>query len=290
LKRRFFLAAATWAVLAAVAPAGARAAEPAALEICVLPYLSPKGLADTYGPLAAFMERQLGRPVRIVTTRDYGELIQRTARKEFPILVTAAHFARMAEVDTGYIPVLRPLTNYYEVVVVAKDSPLRAVGELRGKTVTVPDMTAQTTLMGRLLLRKHGLDPDRDVNLVVAGSHRNAVEAMLAGRAQAAIVSSGGFRHQPEEVKTRARVVAPLGDEAVGRKEAIPVIYAISPKVPAAEAARYAALIQKFANEDAEGKEWINKLSYQGLRPPTADEMTAIDPHVRELRGLLNRF
>jgi|GEM_PF-4573403 len=274
----------------AAATAGAMAAEkPAAgpLELCVLPYINLEGLLRAYGPLAGYLETALGRPVRVVTARDYSHLVAETARKAYPLLVTASHFARMAELDTGYVPILRPLTTFHELLIVPLASPLQRVEELAGHTVAVPDAMAQTTMMGRRQLRLHGLEPGHDVSLIVARGHLNAVHAVLNGGADAAVVSEGGFRHMKEEVRWQMRELTPNPAWEKQRIEAIPVVYLASPDLPAAERIRLTGLMARFANETPEGRGWIDQLKYEGLRPPSAEEMAANDPFVDDLRRIL---
>lgn len=270
-------------LLLAAVPAAAAPPEP--LEIGVLPYVGVDELVQAYGPLARHLERELGRPARIVTAPDYPELLARTARREYPLLVTGSHFARLAQLDSGYTPVLRPTTSYHALLLVRSASPFRRIEELRGRTIFLPDDLSQTAIMGRVLLQEHGVDDDT-ARLETAGNHKNALLALLEARADACVVSEGAFRHMREEDRRDLRELPPT---AGAPREGIPVVYVVSPLVPEAERERLVAAIARFANELPEGRAWIGKLRYGALRPVTEAELRSLDGDVRVLRRALAR-
>ena len=123
------------------------------LEIGVLPYIGLNELLQAYGPLARYLEQETGRPVRIVTARDYPDFLSRTARHEYPLLITASHFARLAQQDSGYVPLLRPLTDFHVLLLVRQDAPLRQPPDLQQARIATPGLLAQTTMLGRAALR-----------------------------------------------------------------------------------------------------------------------------------------
>lgn len=267
----------TWAQERVPAPGAAQV-----LEIGVLPYVGLSELIRAYGPLARHLEAELGRPVRIVTAQDYASFLAHTLRRDYPLVVTASHFARLAELDAGYRPVLRPLTSYRILVLVAKDASFRQPGDLRGARIAVPGRLAQTTLMGRAWLAAHGVPPD-EVRLFDTNHHKNALLALLHGDVEACIVSEGAFRHMKEEDRAGLRELPPRHPP----REAIPVIFAVSPTLPRSEQDRLTRAILRYANEHPEGRAWIHSLKYEGLRAPTADELRALDADVAELRRAL---
>ncbi|TAN51026.1 MAG: phosphate/phosphite/phosphonate ABC transporter substrate-binding protein [Rhodospirillales bacterium] len=286
--RALFLAVAFFLPLTGSAQAAQKnAPPPAILEIGVLPYLNMESLLRTYGPLAVFLEKETGKTTRIVSARDYPHLLQLTASKAYSLLVTASHFARLAQQDSGYIPLLIPLTTYHELILVKSDSPLAGLADLKGKNIAIPDPLAQTSIMGRAQLRWHGLDPDKDVTLSVAGSHTNAMLGLQNGSYDAAVVSEGGYNHMDEAAKQNVRILPVAQGFGKARPEAIPVAYVASPELPVKEREKLTTLISRFANDTAEGKAWINGLGYKGLRPPKPEEMAAQDIYVTELRRIM---
>ena len=57
----------------------ARAQAPT-LELALLPSLSTRNLFEVYRPLRDYLAREMNRPVRLVTAKDYRTLILRTRR------------------------------------------------------------------------------------------------------------------------------------------------------------------------------------------------------------------
>jgi len=52
---------------------------------------------------------------------------------------------------------------------VPADSPVKTVGDLKGKTIGVTSIGSGATLVARALIAENGFDPDKDVSIVVAG-------------------------------------------------------------------------------------------------------------------------
>ncbi|MDH4275517.1 MAG: phosphate/phosphite/phosphonate ABC transporter substrate-binding protein, partial [Gammaproteobacteria bacterium] len=100
MKGWWILAGVLWVITA-------RAAEPAMIEFGVLPVLSTRSNITLYEPLRDYLERRVGKKVVLTTAIDYRSYVARTQHREFQYLVTAPHFARLAQVGAGYRPMVR---------------------------------------------------------------------------------------------------------------------------------------------------------------------------------------
>ncbi len=129
------------------------------LELGVLPYINIEGLIKAYQPLTNHMQQALSRPVIIVSAKDYAHYLELTKKKHYDLIVTASHFARMAQLEGTYEPLFRPLTTYHEVVITKKGSPITRIDDLKGKRIAIPNLLAQTTILGRQMLKSHNIDP-----------------------------------------------------------------------------------------------------------------------------------
>ena len=66
---------------------------------------------------------------------------------------------------------------------------IRSLGQLRGKIVGISSRGGSVDLLTRLMLEKNGLNPDKDVVLLVVGTPEEMMIALRAGRISAALLS-----------------------------------------------------------------------------------------------------
>jgi NitT/TauT family transport system substrate-binding protein len=64
--------------------------------------------------------------------------------------------------------------------------------DLRGKAVGITGRGGITRRATELVLKRHGIDPDHDVNLVVTGSLANSTTSLISGAVAAAVLSPPG--------------------------------------------------------------------------------------------------
>jgi phosphonate transport system substrate-binding protein len=149
---------------------------------------------DRAAPLSRYLEKALGRPVRLAEEGSYAATLAalREGRIDAAMLGEAA--SRRGEAEGGIEPLLAPLgadeqpPTYQSVVVTRIDSGIRDLTGLRGATVgLVDEQSTSGYLVPRAMLREAGLDPERDLEIRLFGGHRAVVEAVIAG----AVVAGG---------------------------------------------------------------------------------------------------
>lgn len=252
----------------------------APLEVGVFPYLSTRAILGVYHPLQQYLEAQLQRPVIIVTAPDMRTFVERTQAGAYPFVVTAPHFARLAQQDAGYRPLLRAKRDLVGVVLVADGSAIRRLADLRGKTVATPDSLAIITQLGLGLLEEQGLVPGRDVTMEEMPSHNSAVLAVKQGAVAAAIVSATAFMQMTSEQKAGVRVL--------GQTAQVPHVMLLARRdMPARDVDRFVHLVQAFVETTPAGGKFIDSLGYLGLRAPTEAELRSLDVYLDGLRAAL---
>jgi phosphonate transport system substrate-binding protein len=258
----------------------ARAA-PSSLEIGVFPYLSTRTVLTIHQPLRQYLEKAYGRPVQLYTAPDFKTFVERTQRGDYDIVVTAPHFARLAQTGAGYTPLAMYTRELRGLVVVAKESPYKDIGELRGKTVAIPNRLAIVTSMSLQLLHDRGLEPGSDFKLLAAASHNSGVLSVQRGESQAAIVSVTALQQMPDELKDSMRVLATT--------DQVPhVMYLAHPRLGAAETERIRTALLHFA-ESPEGRAFLQANGFEGIRPVDDADLKRMDPYVKELRQMLGQ-
>ena len=260
----------------AAGPSPVRAEEETPLTIGIFPYLSTRTLLAVWQPLQRYLENRLGRRVVVVTAPDMRSFVERTLSGTYPLVVTAPHFARLAQREAGYRPLLRAEPDLVGVFLVAEDSPARSLADLRGKILATPDSLALITRLALETLRSQNLEPGRDLSLQEVPSHNAAVLAVKQGAVAAAVVSQTAFQQLPAEQRAGLRPLA--------RTASAPHVMILARRdLPPREAERYANLIQTFVQQTPEGRQFLESLGYLGLRPPTEGELRSLDPYVEGL-------
>ncbi len=270
-----------WLAASLVAGAPALAAEPQALEIGVFPAFSTRAILSTYQPLRDYLADRLKRPVVLVTAPDYRTFIARTQRGEYRVVVTAPHFARLAQVEAGYVPLVRVKRELRGIIVVRRDSGIASVADLRGKTVGAPDELAIVAMLGEQLLRAQGLEPGKDVDVHHYTSFNSAMLAVHGGKASAALTAPTALAQMAPEVRDNLREIATT--------DAVPhVMYLAHPQVPPQEVRQLRELLMDFEKQQPAGVEFFKQTGFVGLEPPTAEQLRTLDPYVAMLKRRLH--
>ncbi len=110
----------------------------------------------------------------------------------------------------GGSEVLSAAANGADVMIVANFAPvypyvlmaaanIKSTADLRGQKVGVSNFGGSADIATRALLRREGLDPDKDVTILPLGSHHNRTAALLSGQVQA------GVDDPPDTTKLEAK-------------------------------------------------------------------------------------
>jgi hypothetical protein len=103
-----------------------------ALELGVLPHLSTRTLMGLYRPVREGLQKQLQRNVQISTAPDWARFHQRVLALDYDCMVSAAHLARLAQVDAGWIPLASYAPPIQALLIAARHRPLSTPQALKG--------------------------------------------------------------------------------------------------------------------------------------------------------------
>jgi len=228
-----------------------------------------------------YLGQHMREPVNIVTAPDYASFIERTQRGEYPFVITVAHAARLAEVEAGYQPMLRPGWDTYVLLRVKKDSAVQDIKELRGKTIATPGPYAIVSQLGANWLRQVGLKPGEDVILQPNRTHTTSLHAVTEGAVDAGFISNRAFVAVKSDLKDSVRSLGQY-KESGGPG----VVYMAHPSMPKPRLGEINAAILAFVRT-APGKVFVANLGYDTLREIRPGELAVLDPFVRELRQVI---
>ena len=164
------------------------------LTLAVIPAENASTTTDRYQPLADYIAKQVGVPVKLNVASDYAAVIeaQRAGFAQIAFYGPASYArAVITGVATEPVAVARHsngLTGYYSVIYVKADSPYKTIADLKGKKLALVDPNSTSgNNAPRFGLHRDGIDIDSFFSSVVfAGSHDNAVLALAQGSADAA--------------------------------------------------------------------------------------------------------
>lgn len=250
-----------------------------ALVLGVVPYMSARKLATLYEPLRAGLERSLQQPVTLESAADYGFFLERTRQGRYDIIATSPYFGRLAQQEQDYQPLARPLADL-EPLLVTRRNGIRELAQLRGQTVSTSDRLANLTLAAQRYLTQAGFIPGQHLVIHPTGSHANSLAALLGGESAAAIVSVSALHQLGGDTGSKIRILARL-------PHTTPLLYLGHKRLGSARLAQLQQRLLAFANDTPQGRAFSRDLNHGGLRPVSEQDMRALDPYVRDLKGLL---
>jgi phosphonate transport system substrate-binding protein len=235
------------AVLASLAftiASPARAEEPV-YDFGVLPQVATAKLAELWVPVLERLSEASGVKLRFVTAPNISEFGTRAKAGAYAFYYhnTLAYVQQ----DDLYRAFAREVNaKTVGVLVVAKKAKLTRLAELRGGTVAIPSAGSfGAAVLPLFAIQQEGkLDLQKDVKLVISGSHEAGYQAVIQGKATAAGGLTRTFKLLPEDQRAKLRVLYTT-------KEYSPLPFAARKDVPADAVARVQKALVAFAKDPA---------------------------------------
>ncbi len=255
-------------------------AQGASFVIGLAPIHSMRILAQRYEPLRAYLEAQLGRPVFVESAPDFAEFQARTLRGEFDLTLSPAHFARLAQKDKGFQPIVQFLPDHDAMLVYSVDRPLSSVGLLKNQPLAVIDRLTIGTMAALNYLEEHGLEAGRDYRVVEFHTHAGLGQSLANGTALAGVTTTPGLKQMPEAVRDKLRVFARIAD--------IPAFVILAkPGASRTERERLQQAVLDFGRDKA-GQAFLKGVAYSALVPADEQSLKRVDPDLKATRkGLM---
>jgi len=271
-----------WSLLLLLLPVSLlQAQEARPLLFGVMPYLSTRTLITTYSPLAAYLEKRLVRPVTLQTAPDFDTFTSRAFSGEYDLLLIAPHYARLAEVDYGYIPLVRHRNDIRCYLMVSRAHPLASLEQLRGQTVAIHERSAMVPMLGLNWLAEKGLVAERDFRVVENVTQSSALQSVASGKARAAIVSHSTVAQAPADLREATRI-----DSECPSAPGLALM--AHNRLPAAERQRIKEVLNAF-EQTPEGQTFFLVSTHGGYREPTPADARLMDKVLPETRRLLKK-
>ncbi|MNI12210.1 Phosphate-import protein PhnD precursor [compost metagenome] len=179
---------------------------PKQLTVQFVPSQNAETLEAKAKPLEGLLTDKLGIPVKVSVSTNYNTIIEAMASKQVdigflpPSAYILAHDDKKAadlllqaqrfgvEDATGK-PTTELVDFYKAMIIVKSDSSIKSIKDLKGKKVAWQDVTsAAGYTYPAYMLKKDGIDPDKDVTGITVKGHDKAVLAVLNGEVDAAAI------------------------------------------------------------------------------------------------------
>ncbi|MCP3898749.1 MAG: phosphate/phosphite/phosphonate ABC transporter substrate-binding protein [Desulfobacteraceae bacterium] len=250
------------------------------IKFGIFPYLNSVALFTLWDPMRIHLEKNLKQKILFETAPDYKTFVQRSSQGQYNFIITAAHFARLGQRDSGLIPLLAPKAKLFGIFVVKENSPIHSLADLKGKTIATPDPLAVITVGGIKTLKKIGITTE-DISIKSFPSHNSAIMSVQRNQFDAGLCSVKAFNVMRQTTKVNLRVV--------GETDRIPypVILMAHPtkEFPKVQAVKYQLI--DFFNYTEQGIKFVQKKSYIEMIMPMEAELTYFDPMLTDLRKLI---
>jgi len=261
--------AALLAALVAMAAAPARAEEPV-YEFGVLPQVATAKLAEMWVPFLDKLSETSGVKLKFVTAPTISEFGTRAAAGSYAFYYhnTLAYVQQ----DDTYVAFAREVgARTKGVLVVAKDSSLSKLSDLKNQTIAIPSAGSFGAAVLPLfaLQQEGGLDLQKDLKVVVSGSHEAGYQAVLQGKAAASGGLTRTFELLPDADRARLRIFYTTKDYS-------PLPFAARKDVPAGAVAKVQKALVAFSKDPANAAmlEALNmKKGFEAAKPADWDDV-----------------
>lgn len=277
-----FLSCKSWLVAGVLVLLPLRlAAQEPPLVIGIVPTLSPRVLLSNYQPFRVYLEKTLKRPIEMVTATDFRTFHRSTMAGEYDIVVTAAHLARLAQLEGRYLPLATYQSTNRAMLMTSKTAPLKSVAQLKGQSVATLDRSALIVGQTLVWLAENELQLGRDYKLLETSSHNSAAYSVLSGESVLAIVSPAGLKQMPSDIQEGLQVFATLPPVPA-------LMWLANPRI-ASEVPHFKSALLAFSPRLLEGKQFFDKTGYQDMREITEAEMKSLDLYIPYLKQQLGQ-
>ncbi len=174
-----------------LSPAIAGATKP--LVLVSVPWRDTAILNQIYAPMIKLLETQLNRQVHLYVSKDYKELAQRLTTGAADLGIFGGNSYVEAKLDHPQIRYLatckQPTAFYNSLIIVRKDSSIKGISDLAGKSFAFTDKSSTSGyLYPLLMLTAAKINPETDFSITYfLEKHDKVYEAVAKG-----IIDAGG--------------------------------------------------------------------------------------------------
>jgi phosphonate transport system substrate-binding protein len=184
--------------------------------IGIIPEIDLISQMERYAPLCKYLGEQTGMEVGTKPLANYGLIYEEMRDGKIDAGFFGSFVYVMTRARIGIEPLARPETpdgasTYSGLTFVRSDSSIRTPADMKGKTIALADpVTTGSYLAQREYLSRHGIDMEKDLKIIWAGSHDAAINAVMFKQADiggAKNLQVARYRKQNAMLNARLRVL-----------------------------------------------------------------------------------
>lgn len=232
--------------------------------------VSDADIQQKYKPVADDLSKLLGHKVTIVSVPEYKAMAEGLAAGRYDLAyIHPSHIALKGMASNGYklVALTKGFTDYRAHFLVRTDSPIRALADLKGRKIGIPDPDSITSVLTRTTLResfKDGVDPVA----YVPTRYQDAIPFMVEhGLVDAGVTGS----------ETVAKAWTAAGGKVAFTSKTVPVKLLLAAKQVKAE--ELAAMQSYFVGLDQsdKGRRTLEAIEKKGFVPFDGEALTAVN-------------
>lgn len=200
MNRRHHLLALAVLATALTAPAFAQGKDPAKLRVALLPDENAATLIQNARPLKLYLEQTLKKEIELIVTTDYSSMIEamRFGRIEVAYFGPFSYVlakSRAPEIEPFAVGVEGGSPTYNSILIATAGGPVKSLADIKGKPFAFGDQASTSSHLAPRahLLKKVGLDGNKDYQPVHLGAHDAVARAVQAGQVPAGALSKAIF-------------------------------------------------------------------------------------------------
>ena len=215
--------------------------------------------SERYKPLLQLLSKELKQNVKLQSVDKYAAFEKGLAEGKYDLVfIHPAHIGLTAVRKNGYegLATAKGFTDYRARVLVANNSPLKSIQDLRGKKIGVPSIESITTFMFTANLRELGFpQPEK---AYTATRYQDAVPFMIEnGFVDAGVTGSGAV----------AKAWVAKGGRILAEAKPVPIKqFLASKKLSESDREKLKSLILNLSENEA-GRNALSKIGMTGFVP-----------------------
>jgi len=180
----------------------------APIVLGIIPYVSPEVLIRHQKALKDHLEAGLGRPVSIVTAKNFKVFVKNARAGAYDLVYTPPHLARLLEQDYAYQRVAMTTHKKRGLFIVKKTSSYKQLTDLRNKRIALVPALSLNSQMARKELRDVGMMPGDDYTVVNVKNFSIALFSIVKNDSDAALSGAKPWKAFDKKYKDGLRVLA----------------------------------------------------------------------------------